>query len=154
MIFLTFKLLLIGHRYSVPKAKSAVQTRLSTCFLFPDDNHFHKVVTYNINDKSPGGLCDTECAYNTTLPTGHKAYSAIRRVGLNTWKCKCFAWAMEYGQGLFVFGCFESRSGHKDQLLLVFTKSLRGGQSCDREIDEFTYSAFIYRSHLQSHLTG
>ena len=28
------------------------------------------------------------------------------------------------------------------------------GQSCGREIDEFSYSAFIYRPRLQSHLTG
>ena len=38
----------------------------------------------------------------------------------------------------------------------VFTKSLRSlaVSLCDREIDEFSYSVFIYRPHSQSHLTG
>ena len=39
---------------------------------------------------------------------------------------------------------------------LVSTKSLHSlaGQSCNREIDEFSYSVFIHRPRLQSHLTG
>ena len=39
---------------------------------------------------------------------------------------------------------------------LVFTKSLHSlaGQSCDREIGEFSYSAFIYRPHSPSLSTG
>ena len=38
----------------------------------------------------------------------------------------------------------------------VFTKSLHSlaVSRCDREIDEFSYSALIYRPHSQSHLTG
>ena len=45
---------------------------------------------------------------------------------------------------------------HGSAYQAVCTKSLHSlaGQSCDREIGEFSYSAFIYRTHLQSHLTG
>ena len=58
---------------------------------------------------------------------------------------------------LFVLGCFESRSGSKDRPIgrfspsppLVWRSVLWPG-----EIDEFSYSAFIYRPLLQSHLTG
>ena len=57
---------------------------------------------------------------------------------------------------LFVclFGCFESRSGYKERPLDRFSPSpsiVWRSVFCDREIDEFSYSAFIYRPHSQSH---
>ena len=49
------------------------------------------------------------------------------------------------------FSSLESRSGYKDQPIV--TKSLHSlaGQSCDREIDKFSYCAFICWPCSQSH---
>ena len=70
-------------------------------------------------------------------------------------------WTYGINKGCFSAGVFwyifrVSLWVHGSAYQLVFTKSLHSlaGQSCDREIDEFSYSAFIYRPHSLSHLTG
>ena len=60
-----------------------------------------------------------------------------------------------WGQWYFVYFRVSLRV-HGSAYRLIFTKFFQSlaGQFCDQEIDEFSYYAFIYRPHLQSHLTG